>query len=91
MSIYSTVRIKLSTRELEAANKNMFLYVHTVGRSLEQRYPEKGIILEHFSFLDVSQRKYQVCNIGTSLATNILTGPYASNNMECSLVILLEY
>jgi hypothetical protein len=48
MSIYSTVRIKLSTRELEAANKNMFLYVHTVGRSLEQRYPEKGIILEHF-------------------------------------------
>ena len=42
----------------------MFLYVHTVRQSLEQHYPEKGFILEHCSFLDVSWRKYQLCDIG---------------------------
>ena len=42
----------------------MFSFLHTIGLALEQRYPEKDFILQHCSFLDVSRRKFHVCDIG---------------------------
>ena len=54
----------LTMTKLKNAKAAMVSYVHAIGLAIEERYPEKKLILGHCAFLEVSRRKFQKCDIG---------------------------
>ena len=48
----------MSGRELSDAKK-MFNYIVTVGKALENRFPDKNFIVENTAFINPALRKFQ--------------------------------
>jgi len=54
----------ITLTKLKSAKAAMVSYVRAIGLAIEERYPEKGFILSHCAFLEVSRHKFQTCDIG---------------------------
>ena len=53
----------LTERQLSDARKCKYAYLKTVGKAIENRFPELEFITNNFSFIDPKQRKLCRCDI----------------------------
>ena len=54
----------LTKRQVGDEKKSTYAYLLTLGKTIEQRFPELEFMTQHFSFIDPPQRRLQQCDTG---------------------------
>lgn len=84
----------MSERELSDAKKIMFNYVITVGKALENRFPDTNFIMENTAFVKPPLRKFQepdLLALSTKFQTDYTPFQFNHDVLTCQMRTLPEW